>query len=64
MGAAEIVAALKQKEITLAVNQVRLEGPLKEVGRYTVKVHLHQDIEAELKVWVVPTVVEDAQVKK
>ncbi|MCA9220893.1 MAG: hypothetical protein KDA71_11230, partial [Planctomycetales bacterium] len=36
--------------------QVRLQGPLKELGLYTVKIHLHQEIEADLKVWVVPTV--------
>lgn len=34
---------------------VRLEGPLKELGMYTVKVHFHQDVETEVKVWVVPT---------
>jgi hypothetical protein len=33
-----------------------LEGPLKELGLYTVKVHLHPQVDAELKVWVVPTV--------
>jgi large subunit ribosomal protein L9 len=29
---------------------------LKELGLYTVKVRLHQDVEADLKVWVVPSV--------
>ena len=60
VGAVEIVQALKQNEITLATDQIRLEGVLKELGLYTVKVHLHQDIETELKVWVVPTVDADA----
>lgn len=60
VGAAEIVAALKQSDITLTSDQIRLEGVLKELGLYTVKVHLHQDIETELKVWVVPTVDADA----
>ena len=60
VGAPEIVAALKQNEITLTNDQIRLEGVLKELGLYTVKVHLHQDIETELKVWVVPTVEADA----
>jgi len=64
VGAPEIVAALKANDITLAANQVRLEGPLKELGLYTVKVHLHPDIETELKVWVVPTAVGDAEIKK
>jgi len=56
VAAAEIVDALKQNDITLTADQIRLEGVLKELGLYTVKVHLHQDIEPELKVWVVPTV--------
>jgi large subunit ribosomal protein L9 len=44
----------------LTTDQVRLDGPLRELGLYTVRVHLHADIEAELKVWVVPTVTEEA----
>lgn len=56
VGAPEIVAELKKADITLTTDQIRLEGVLKELGLYTVKVHLHQDIETELKVWVVPTV--------
>ena len=56
VGAVEIVAALKQNDITLTNDQIRLEGVLKELGLYTVKVHLHQEIEVDLKVWVVPTV--------
>lgn len=60
VGAPEIVSALKQSDITLTNDQIRLEGVLKELGLYTVKVHLHQDIETELKVWVVPTVDPDA----
>ena len=56
VGAAEIVAALKERNFTITPDQVRLEGPLKELGLYTVKVHVHQDIDADLKVWVVPTV--------
>jgi large subunit ribosomal protein L9 len=60
VAAAEIVAALKQNDITLTNDQIRLEGVLKELGLYTVKVHLHQEIEPELKVWVVPPVDADA----
>jgi len=60
VGAVEIVDALKQNDISLTSDQIRLEGVLKELGLYTVKVHLHQEIETELKVWVVPTVDLDA----
>ena len=59
VGAAEIVAALKQNDFTITSDQIRLEGPLKELGLYTVKVHFHQDIQADLKVWVVPTVADE-----
>jgi large subunit ribosomal protein L9 len=55
VGATEIAAALKGNDITISEDQVRLQGPLKELGLYTVKVHLHQEIECDLKVWVVPS---------
>ena len=49
-------AGLKSAGFSLAQDQIRLEGPLKELGLYTVKVHLHSEVDASLKVWVVPTV--------
>ena len=55
VGPTDIVNALKQAGFTITADQVRLSGPLKELGLYTVKVHLHQEIEADLKVWVVPS---------
>ena len=61
VGASEIIAALKQVDFNVSTDQVRLEGVLKELGLYTVKIHLHQEIEAELKVWVVPTVAEGVE---
>ena len=60
VGAAEIVSALKKIEFSITEDQVRLEGPLKELGLYTVKIHLGREIESALKVWIVPTVDEDA----
>ncbi len=63
VGAAEIVKALKQHDITITADQVRLTGPLKELGLYTVQIHLGQDIEGELKVWVVPSVRDDDHAK-
>jgi large subunit ribosomal protein L9 len=59
VGAPEIVNALKRQNITIHADQVRLKGPLKELGLYTVQIHLGQEIEADLKVWVVPTVSDD-----
>ncbi len=64
VGPHEIVDALKAAGFTLAQDQIRLEGPLKELGLYTVKVHLHSEVDASLKVWVVPTVAsEDSEPK-
>ena len=58
VNANEIAAALKTAGFHITTDQVRLEGPLKELGLYTVKIHLHADIDASLKVWVVPTAAE------
>ena len=59
VGAGEIIDALKTQEITLSSDQIKLEGPLKELGLYTVNVQLHPSVTTELKVWVVPAVGED-----
>jgi large subunit ribosomal protein L9 len=63
VGPQDIVLALKQADFTITPDQVRLEGPLKELGLYTVKIHLHRDIDAELKVWVVPGVTADDEAR-
>ena len=54
VGATEIVAALKANGFTVTSDQIKLDGVLKELGLYTVKVLLHADIATELTVWVVP----------
>ncbi len=59
VGAAEIVNALKRSKITIAQDQVRLTGPLKELGLYTIKIHVGHDIDSEVKIWVVPSVTDD-----
>ncbi len=59
VGAHEIVNALKAVGTTITSDQVRLKGPLKELGLYTVQIHLGQEVDADLKVWVVPSVSED-----
>jgi len=56
VGPQDIVNALKRNKVTITQDQVRLKGPLKELGLYTVKIHLAQEIETEVKVWVVPTI--------
>jgi large subunit ribosomal protein L9 len=56
VGATEIVKALKSQDVSINSDQVRLEGPLKELGLYTIKIHMGHEINADLKVWVVPSV--------
>jgi large subunit ribosomal protein L9 len=56
VGPHEIVDGLKAAGFTLAQDQIRLDGPLKELGLYTVRIHLHSEIDSSVKVWVVPTV--------
>jgi large subunit ribosomal protein L9 len=60
VGAPEIVASLRRCNLTVLPEQIRLKGPLKELGLYTVLVHMAQDVETELKVWVVPTVTDES----
>ena len=53
VGAVEVANALKRANFHLAADQVRLKGPLKELGLNTIAIHLGHEIEAE--VWVVPS---------
>src|SRR4051812_12240238 len=51
---ADIVAALDKEGFTVGPEQVQLEGALKELGLYHVKLKLADEVEPEIKVWVVP----------
>lgn len=51
---ADISKQLKNAGYSVEEKNVRLEGPLKETGMYTVKVQFGSDITTEVKVWVVP----------
>ena len=51
---ADISRALRAGGFDIPPDQVRIEGPLKELGMYTVKLQLHPEVESEVKVWVVP----------
>ena len=53
VNAAQIAAALREKDVPVDEKMVRLDSPLKEIGVYDVSVHLHADVEAAIKVWVV-----------
>jgi large subunit ribosomal protein L9 len=51
----DISKALKSAGYEIENEHIKLEGPLKELGMYTVKVELHPEVTTEVKVWVVPT---------
>lgn len=49
----DIAEALKAQKIELDRRKIHLADPIRELGVYTVKVKLHPEVEASLKVWVV-----------
>jgi len=49
MIAEELAKSFKQAD----KHSINLDEPIKKLGTYTVAVKLHQDVSAELKVWVV-----------
>ena len=55
VGSTEIARSLKQQDLSVTPDQIVLQGPLKEVGLYTVRVRLAAEVEGDLKVWVVPS---------
>lgn len=50
----DISKALKTAGHDVAADHIKLEGPLKELGMYTVRVELHPSVKTDVKVWVVP----------
>ena len=60
VNADQIAAALNAGNFSIDAENVKIEGPLKELGLYTIKLHLGQDVETEVKLWVVPTHTEEA----
>ena len=53
VGPHEISKVLKGKNLTVEPEMVRMEGPIKEIALYAVKLNLGYDIETEVKVLVV-----------
>ncbi|MCA8955342.1 MAG: 50S ribosomal protein L9 [Planctomycetes bacterium] len=53
VSAAQIAAAMRAKGLEVDDKMVRLDAPLKEISVYDVRVHLHAEVEATIKVWVV-----------
>lgn len=53
VGPAEIVAALSDEGFTVDKRHVRMDEHIKQVGDFKVNIHLYEDVEATLRVWVV-----------
>jgi large subunit ribosomal protein L9 len=53
VNANDIADALKAQKIEIDRRKIHLAEPIRELGVYTVKIKLHPEIEASLKVWVV-----------
>ena len=53
--ARDISEALKAAGHPVEAEHVRLDGPIKELGMYTVKLKFHDKVQGEVKVWVVPS---------
>lgn len=59
VNAEQIAQALRTDNFPINGENVKIEGPLKELGLYTIKLHLGQDVDTEVKLWVVPTHTEE-----
>jgi large subunit ribosomal protein L9 len=59
VNAEQIAAALRADNFPIEPDNIKIEGPLKELGLYTIKLSLGQDVDTEVKLWVVPTHAEE-----
>jgi large subunit ribosomal protein L9 len=59
VNADQISEALRREGFPIQADSIRIEGPLKELGLYSIQVQLAQDIKGEVKLWVVPTHTEE-----
>jgi large subunit ribosomal protein L9 len=60
VNAEQIALALRAENLPVEESNVRIDGPLKELGLYTIKIHLGQEVDSEFKLWVVPSHAEPA----
>lgn len=54
--ATDISKALKTAGYAVEPSHIKLQGPLKMTGMYTIDLHFHPDVQTTVKVWVVPSV--------
>jgi large subunit ribosomal protein L9 len=60
VNADQIAESLRSEGFPIQADHVRIEGPLKELGLYSIRIQLAQDIHGEVKLWVVPTHTDEA----
>ncbi len=54
VGAGDIAAAVTEAGVEISKHEVRLpEGPFRQPGEYQVDVHLHGDVDAQIKLMVI-----------
>jgi large subunit ribosomal protein L9 len=49
----DITEALASEGVSIERKRIHIEDPIKSLGIYTIPIRLHQDVTANLKVWVV-----------
>lgn len=53
VNARRLAERLAAEGVEIPENHIRLAEPIRQVGEYTVPIHVHADIKAAVKVWVV-----------
>lgn len=59
VGSREIVEAIKEAGHTVEEDEIGLKEPIKEIGLYPVVISLHEDVTAEVRIWVLPDIGEE-----
>lgn len=54
IGAQEIAKSLQTAGYEVSPDHVKLEGPIRELGMYTVRLQFDPEVETSVKVWAVP----------
>jgi large subunit ribosomal protein L9 len=61
VNADQIAAALREHHYPIEEAHVKLEGPIKEMGQFQIRIQLAPDIEGMAHLWVVPLSVPETQ---
>lgn len=48
-----ITDALQEEQVTIEPKMVRIKDPIRELGVFDVTIHLHPEVDATLRLWVV-----------